>query len=237
MPIYRLEDNEELEDRGKVNLEFIGVRYTGPRSSITPTKLQSRAGWSGSAPLQQGEIQLALVPEWTDDDVEDRTVVAIENDPNYDVVYDASELAEALLRQNYLPPEVFGREFDPGLRDRVFDKLDIEEAGVDNDEEYRRQLREIAGVDDDDEEAPQVDEHVNRYQAEYQRSDLISAATALGWGYDQSAGKTEVAEWLGTQDPELVEQALEDPESVEAGDEEADESEGPDDEDEGDEGE
>jgi len=227
MPVYSLEQNEELEDRGKVNLELVGVRYVGPRSSVSSTQLQGRAGWTGSAPLQNGVVQLALVPEWTDEDVEDRTILSIENDPAYEVVYDPAELAEALLEQNYLPPEVFGRGYKPDLRDRVFESLGLEDAGVGNDEEYREQLREIAGVEATD-DAPQVDEHVNRYQSEYQRSELMSAASALGWEYDRSAGKSEVAEWLGTQEPADVEQALEDPDSVEQADS--------DDEDEGDDG-
>lgn len=229
MPVHTLSQNQDLEERGKVKLELVGLRYTGNKSTMPVNKYQRQAGWPGSAPLQggpigpdgerePGPIQLALVPDWTDDNVEDRTLLALENDPDVDVIYDRSEIAAALLERNYLPPEIFDRGYDARLRERVFDALGLEDVGARNVPGYREQLAEIAGLDTadmDDAEAIRDASRVGEYKREYPRGTLLEAATALGGDFDASANKTTLAEWLADQDAATVEAALDDPDSVE----------------------
>jgi len=179
----------DLEEQGQCNLVLIAARYTGPRSSIAAGQYRQDAAWPGASPFQSsgdrddpepGPAQGALIPDWTDEDTENRTVETLEADPDIEVFYRPEDIAREMLTGNYLDPNVFGRGFNADLRDRVFDALGLEDVGVRNEAEYRAQLREIAGIDADAEERraeTRDDSRVSEYRREYARPDLISAAT------------------------------------------------------------
>lgn len=230
MTINRLEGNEELEERGKCNLELIGLRYVGDQSTLSPSDLQSLGAWPGNSPLQGGErnsdrsrdpgpIQLGLVPDWTDSDVEDRGVHYLETKKDVEVVRDPALLAESLLERNYLPPDVFENGYDADLRDRVFQKLGLEDVGTDNVEGYRRQLREIASLDPEVNSETLKDSELLAYLREqYRHAELALAVETYG---DESeiddphlADKVELVEELGRiaveKDRASVERAAED---------------------------
>lgn len=223
MIINYAEENIELEEEGRCNLVLIAARYTGNKSSVSPTKYNRQAAWPTRSPFQggpedpdgdgrrPGPAQGALVPDWTDEQTENRTVQALESDPDIEVLYRPEEIARAMLEANYLDPNVFGRGFDAELRDRVFDAIGLEDVGVRNEAEYRKQLREIAGVDVDEEEIQaetRDDSRVTEYRQEHTRSELVEAARILGKD-DPEVGMIELATWLADQDPEAVRFAFE----------------------------
>jgi hypothetical protein len=216
------EQHLDLEEEGHCNLVLIGARYTGGKSSVTVNKYRTQAAWPGNSPFQGGPLtddggrepgsaQGALLPDWTDEDTENRTVEALESDPDIEVLYDPSDIAEEMLRANYLDPNVFGRGFNAEVRDRVFDALGLEDVGARNEAEYRKQLREIAGVEAEP-DARQVrdDQRVVDYRRENTRRELIAAARILGKESPDECGKIELATWLADRDPEAVRFAFED---------------------------
>jgi uncharacterized protein YciU (UPF0263 family) len=220
MTIATMQSHEQLADDGLVSLTLVGIRYTGHRSAIPPSQYQQKGAWPGSSPLQGGEIldtnedgrvierapgpiQLGLVPDWTDEDVEDRTVAALETDPTVEVVYDPATLAGALLRRNSLPSEVFSNGYNARLREAVFDTLGLDDVGASNDKAYREQLRRVAGIDkEDDDHAETVDTSIEgEYRRNYRRAALRDAALALAPTVDAdapdtNAGKVTFAQWL-----------------------------------------
>lgn len=225
MGIHWLQQNFELEKDGKTSLTLIGIRYTGNRATKSVDVYRREAAWPGVAPLQGGAVQedgsrepgpmqFGLVPDWTDEDVEDRTVIKLERDPDIEVVYDPASIAHALLQKNYLPPEVFDRGYEVDLREKVFDALGLKDVGARNVPGYREQLREIAGLEDDlKDDAARDNSRVTELVKGYPRRDLLEAAEAFGFS-ESNAGLTDVAEFLADQDNALVEQAIDDPDSV-----------------------
>ena len=231
----------DLEEQGQCNLVLIAARYAGPRSSIAVGQYRQDAAWPGASPFQSsgdrddpepGPAQGALIPDWTDEDTDNRTVETLEADPDIEVFYRPEDIAREMLTGNYLDPNVFGRGFNADLRDRVFDALGLEDVGVRNEAEYRAQLREIAGIDADAEERraeTRDDSRVSEYRREHARPDLINAASILGHEDANGAGRIELATWLADQDAEAVRFALagkvEAARDVLAGDDPADTSE------------
>lgn len=222
MIINYVDQHLDLEEEGHCNLVLIGARYTGGKSSVTVNKYRNQAAWPGNSPFQGGPLtddggrepgpaQGALIPDWTDEDTENRTVEALESDPDIDVLYSADAIAEEMLRANYLDPNIFGRGFEADVRDKVFDALGLEDVGVRNEAEYRKQLREIAGVEQEP-DARQVrdDQRVVDYRREHTRRELIAAARILGKESPDDCGKIELATWLADRDPEAVRFAFED---------------------------
>ncbi|REA00175.1 hypothetical protein DEQ92_20185, partial [Haloferax sp. Atlit-6N] len=131
-----------------------------------------------------------------------------------------------LLKRNYLPPEVFYEGFDRYKRKKLFEKLDLDDAGrvYDKDDEapYRDQLRDIAGIERD--EAAEVsqqrsDEYIQRFSRS-QASNIVKLlrddASEINLN---SAGLTDMAEFLTRFEPAVVETAVD----VDAGDADADE--------------
>lgn len=223
MIINYSEENLELEEEGHCNLVLVAARYVGDKSSTTPAKYNRQAAWPSRSAFQggpedpdgdgrlPGPAQGALVPDWTDENTENRTVEALESDPDVEVLYRPEEIAHAMLEANYLDPNVFGQGFDPEVRDRVFDTLGIDDVGVRNEAEYRRQLREIAGIEDEEAEVraeTRDDSRVNDYRRDHTRQELIDAARVLGKD-EPHVGKIELATWLADQDAEAVRFALE----------------------------
>lgn len=214
----------ELEEEGQCNLVLVAIRYTGPRSSIAVDRFREEAAWPGGSPLQAGPkegdgderlpgpAQGALVPDWTDDETEDRTVTVLEAHPDIEVLYTPESIAQAMLEANYLDPNVFGQGFDGDLRDRVFEHLGLQDVGVRNEAEYRAQLREIAGIEADDEaikDESRDDARVTEYRQEYTRQELITAAAILGNEDAEELGKIELATYLADQPRQAVRFAFE----------------------------
>lgn len=219
MTINYEEQHFDVEEEGRCNLVLVAVRYTGSRSSVPAHKYRTEAAWPGHSPFQTlgddgnrrpGAPQLALLPDWTDEETENRTVESFESDPNMEVYYRPEEIAKALLEKNYLDPNVFGRGYDDRVRQRVFDQLGISYEGTDE-STFRAELREIAGIEADEQEVKaeaRDDQRVSEYRSEHPRSDLVDAARILGYEDPDAAGKIELATWLADQDPEAVRYAF-----------------------------
>lgn len=226
VPIHYSDRNFDLEEEGKCSLTFIGLRYTGRRSTYTVDQLRRNAAWPGTSPLQgghkdsdgkrqPGNVQFGFVPDWTDDGVESRTIAYLERASNLEVLYKPKDIARAMLEKNTLPRSVFDRGYDPRLRERVFEAVGIEDEGARNVPGYREQLREIAEIDEDEDvEAARDTSRVGDYLNDHRRSELQDAAKALG-KEDIHVGPVELATFLADQPADLARQALDDPDSVE----------------------
>ena len=231
MTIHTEDLTEELEQDGKVKTAVIGVRYTGPKSSVAPSKLRRQGGWPGDTPFQAGPIdpetgdrepgpiQIGINPDWIDDDsVEGGTAAGIEALGDFEVLYEPDVLAEALLERNYLPPKAFGGEgvsYEPPVRKQLFDKLGLEDMGTlpAAAQDYREALADIAGVDDAGEaEQPEDKQRTQRYIDEYTRSELSDAVKIVREDTDEISlrgkGQHDLAEYLASQDPAEVNDAL-----------------------------
>lgn len=141
--------NEELEAEGRDELTLASVRYTGRRSIYNDEALGRQGNFPSSAALsggngdQPGPWKLVLIPS--------RNLGWFETHADLEIAYGRETMAEAILEKNYLPPRVFGANFNTDLRDRVFDHLGIDQPRR-TAADYREVLAEIAGVDDPGEE-------------------------------------------------------------------------------------
>ncbi|RQG93735.1 hypothetical protein [Natrarchaeobius oligotrophus] len=178
MPVSTLPSAEKYEENGWAEIEFVGFRYTGPQSTKTDRNVPRRAGYAGPPKFQRGRTYFGLLPTWLDDDHIANSnigVHALEARSDFEVIYDAGRLAEALLERNYLPPDVFYEGFDRWKRQKVLEKLDLDDAGrvfdKDDEEPYRDQLREIAGIERDD-EAGVSQQRADEYTSRFSRSEL-----------------------------------------------------------------
>jgi len=149
MPISTLASARDFEEKDHAEVEFVGFRYVGDQSTKTDHDIRQRVGYNGPAKFQAGRVYLALLPTYLDPNhVENSNigVHALESRNDFEVIYDAKRLAEALLERNYLPPEAFYEGFDRWKRQKVMEKLDLDDAGrvfeKDDEEPYRNQLRD-----------------------------------------------------------------------------------------------
>lgn len=215
----------ELESEEKVDTVVAGLRYTGDASTQPPRRPRDAGGWPGRASFQgadgdgeAGPLQIGVIPDRIDRDyVEGGTLPGLENLPDFEVVYDPAELAEAILKENYLPPSVFGGPEtapDYPVRERVFDALDLEQSiGTAETTEAEQRIREalagVAGKDLTDEEAPLDKSRANQYADEYTRSELYNACDALGLDVKwKDAKKVGMSEMLAEESPGDVRDAL-----------------------------
>lgn len=212
--VHHEDYTHELEQDGRVETALIGLRYTGPKSSVSPRQPRKQGGWPGQRTFQggppretngsgkvvdrePGPVQIGLNPDWLDDSVDGGSLAGLEALPDFEVIYDTAVLAEALLDQNYLPPAVFGTPPDKtggqrampnyDVRRAVFDHLGLDDigSGPGSHDEYRKQLAEIADVDLTGEEDSPVDgQRAQTYMDEYTRADLKDAAEMLRDGAD-----------------------------------------------------
>lgn len=225
MSIHVHPQHVELEEEGRCNLVLVAVRYTGKKSSVPAHRYRTGAAWPGHAAFQAigddgdrkpGPWQFALIPDWTDEDIENRTVEALESDDDMEVAYTPETIATAMLEKNYLPENAFARGYDDTVRDRVFDLLGIQYEGTDE-VRFREILREIAGIEAADEELQaetRDDSRVSEYRREHTRPELIDAARILGYEADTGRdpdheGRIALATWLADQDREAVRFAFE----------------------------
>jgi len=207
MSVIALQQNIEDEQSGEINnLELIALKYTGSKSSIAPRgALNTQGKWPGTAPLNHGNWYFALNP--------DEGLAYLEHREDLDLVYadHRKRFAEALLSQNRLPDNVFGRGADRDLQDRVFDALDLEEpmqAGP-----VEEQLRRIAGIDENEaDDADTAEGRASTLVEEYTRDQLKSAVEEVREGADEfslrGAGVTEMAEYLAGESDAEVNDAL-----------------------------
>lgn len=223
----------DLEEEDRATTTVVGVRYAGSRSSISPDDLRRQGGWPGTSPFQAGDrdpetgrrepgpVQIGIVPDTIDSEtVSGGTLSGLEAFGEFDVLHDPADIAQALLERNYLPPSAFGAEggttYDPRVRRRLFDKLDLDDVGIlpAARENYRQQLADIAGLAEDEVETETVDKsRAQEYQDDYTRAELKEAAAKLREDSDDitlSAPKTEYAEWLAERPPAEVREALRD---------------------------
>jgi len=218
MPISTLESAREFEEKDHAEVEFVGFRYTGDESTKVDRDLRQRVGYNGPPKFQVGRVYLALLPTYLDPNhVENSNigVHALESRSDFEVIYDAKRLATALLDQNYLPPEAFYEGFDRWKRQKVMEKLDLDDVGrvfeKDDEEPYRDQLRTIAGVETDD-EASVSTQRSDEYTGRFSRSEASEVVKVLRQDSDEidlrTAGLTDMADYLTRFDPATVETAV-----------------------------
>jgi len=157
---------------------------------------------------EPGSWQVGLVPDVVDGEESpetSRNVGAIESMSDFEVSYNPEDLAQAMLEANYLPPEVFHNGFDPDIRERIFDRLEIEDRGVihgssqADEEPYRSQLRELAGEDNEPEPEEIRKTEIDELKNKYSRGELMSAASELGMD-NANTGKGELATYIVEQE-------------------------------------
>lgn len=210
MAVVALQQNVEEEVPGTPSeLQLIALRYVGSRPSISPRgALNPQGKWPGTALLNQGSWQFGLVP--------DEGLEYLERRDDLDVVYpdDRQRFAQALLSLNHLPSNVFGRQADLDLQERVVEPLGLEypqASGV----SWEEQLRKLAGVDEPEDEVDEEERsRVEHMLDEYTRDDLKAAVKALREGADEynlqeRPGKTDMAEFLAGKEADAVHDALE----------------------------
>lgn len=231
MTIHTEDLTEELEEDGKVKTAVIGVRYVGPKSSISPTKLRRQGGWPGDSPFQggpvdpetgerePGPVQIGINPDWIDDDsVDGGTVAGIEALGDFEVLYEPEAIAEALLERNFLPPKAFGGEgvsYEPPVRRRLFEELGIDDHGTlpAAAQDYREALADIADIDEVEEaDQPEDKQRTQRYIDEHTRGELSDAVKIIREDTDEISlrgkSKHDLAEFLAAKDPADVNDAL-----------------------------
>lgn len=202
--------NEELEAEGRDELTLAALRYTGHRSIFNDEALgrqgnfPSSAALSGGVDEEPGPWKLARIPS--------RNLGWFETHADLEIAYDPETIAKAILEKNYLPPEVFGANFDPALREEVFDLLDIKQPKM-TAEAYREELADVAGVDDPGEEV----ESFTGPDYDLTRSDLQSVAGAFEPDFNIAHAKnTDLEDFLREQDQTAVRSRID---QVEAGEE------------------
>lgn len=212
----------DLADEDRVETIVAGLRYTGPNSTAPPRRPRDSGGWPGRASFQGGEdgdpgpLQIGVIPDTIDEEyVDGGTLPGLENLPDFEVVYDKSELAKAILRENYLPPTVFGGPRtapDYAVREHVFDALGLDSAlgtADGNEEGIREALADVAGEDPKDDPTTADNARAMEYADNHSRSDLYDACQRLGVDVEwANAKKTEMAEDLATFDPGEVRAAF-----------------------------
>lgn len=223
----------DLEQDDRVETIVVGLRYTGPRSSVSAERPRQQGGWPGRAAFQggpvaetdadggvvardPGPIQIGVVPDTIDEaTVEGGTLPGLENLTDFEVLYDPADLAAAILETNYLPPVVFGgpqTSPDYAVRERVFEALDIPDrlgTAPAAEQPLREALAETAGIDLDEEQPPDKSRE-EALKADYTRNELLSAAGAFEFEDldKRTASKTELAERLAREPPGEVRDAL-----------------------------
>jgi len=218
MPISTLPSAREFEEKDHAEVEFVGFRYIGDESTKVDRDVRQRVGYNGPPKFQAGRVYLALLPTYLDaNHVENNNigVHALESRSDFEVIYDPERLAAALLDQNYLPPEAFYEGFDRWKRQKVMEKLDLDDVGrvfeKDDEEPYRNQLRAIAGVETDD-EASVSTQRSDEYTSRFSRSEASEVVKVLRQDADEidlrTAGLTDMADYLTRFDPSTVETAV-----------------------------
>lgn len=204
---------EDTSEEEGIELVLVALTYTGSRSTYYSESMRRQGGYPALDGFQRGRAKLAKVPS--------NKLGWWENHADFEVAYEPEVVAGVLLEANYLPSQLVGPNYDPGVRNMLLEKLDID---VSADEEgYREQLRDIAGVDEeDDENAPDANAaeqtRADELQEDYDRSTLITVADSFDgidealdeWGVDQitHAKNTQLASFIASQDNEQANRRL-----------------------------
>lgn len=201
-------DDLDAEAAGETSLELVAVRYTGPRTLYDVEAHLVPAGWPGSVaidggptPAANGSWNLVLMP--------DSGLAALEGRPDLEVVYadQQAEFAQILLEETDLPENVFGRNADQELQQRVFDLLGLEPTAQGG--PFEDQLRSLVGSDAEPEPEPEDEGPEDSLVAElanaYDRNTLGDIAKRLRedpseFNLRENAKKTERAEYIATFD-------------------------------------
>lgn len=191
MTVKSSNNYEELEADGETTLSLVAVTYTGSKSLYRDQAVIHQGRWPSFTAFSPGDTHVGLVP--------DEGLDWWETHNSFNIDYAPAAIAAAFLDSNFLPPQIFGDNVNPDLRDRVLDKFDMEYIPR-NEEEIRRELAEIAGRDED-EEAEAVNEEMDFESEllEHERGDLKEAASELREDSDEislNSGKTDFAEYL-----------------------------------------
>lgn len=225
----------DLEDEARINTTFVGLRYTGSRSTMPPDRPQQRGAWPGDAVFQgavgdsdgsdgdddpaDAPLQLGIVPDTLDEEsVDGGTVAGLEALSDFEVVYDPTELAATILQLNALPVPVFGGDRktpDYAVRQRVYDRLGLDDRGrqaPEAEDGLREALADVADIED-----PDTDDTIKRQSREdelveeHPRSTLLSAASELDIDTEgglTSATKRELAAAMVESSKAEVREAL-----------------------------
>lgn len=206
MPILASERHFDDEEEGNRELELVAVTYVGDRSLYNSTATRTQGQWPSYGPFQRGETQVAFVP--------DGGLGYFESHADFEVEYSPEGIADALLGENYLAPDVFSAGTGGRMRQRVLDELGIEQLPTTADA-IRAKLADIAGREDEGGEEAQQDlaDRLADPDDGFSRSQLKDAAADLREGSDDislNAGKLDFAEWLAglVDDGEMTETEL-----------------------------
>lgn len=194
--------NEELEEEGDEVLELAVLTYTGSRSVYGNPEMRNQ-GYPGMGVMNRGVPYVVLLP--------DSRLGFFETHADIDVEYGDQDIAAALVTGNYLDDQVFGSGYDQRLRDRVFEKLDLEPAY--DEVGYREQLIEIAGVDETQATREMDPDEARREELQEEtRGDLMKVVGEFEHGFENLSGATklDLAEFLVDEDDEAVDQLIED---------------------------
>ncbi|WP_227357393.1 hypothetical protein [Haladaptatus salinisoli] len=183
--------DRDLEDaaKGETELSLVTVSYEGEHSAL-PTKgaLQDQGYLRVLTPLVSGQQYPTLV--------RDEGLGYLESNQEVAVSYRPEDVARTWLNSNYLPPAVFGQSADKRVQDLVFDALDIEWRGMNNEGGNREELYAVLGEEMPDSEY-EDDPHPSRVQEllDYTRSQLQAVAPQFDKSADDvaTAGKQELA--------------------------------------------
>ena len=193
MPIVASQRHLDDEADGERALELVAITYVGSRSVYNSTSLRTQGHWPSYAPFQRGDTKVALVP--------DEGLGYFERHADFEVEYGEEAVAEALLAENYLDPQVFSAGRGGSMRKRILDILGIESLATTS-EGIRQQLADIAGVEETGEEAEQtLADKLADPEEGFSRSQLKAACKELREDSSEvslNGGKLDFAEYLAS---------------------------------------
>lgn len=198
--VHHTQYNADLEAAGSDELTLVAVRYTGEKSIYRDPAMATQGGWPSSAALVGGSDgpgpwSVSLIPS--------KRAGWFEGHADLEIAYDPATIAEAYLRRNSLPGHIFGNQFSPETRERVFEELGIKRARM-TAEGYRETLAEIAGIDESE-----VDEEAESYDGfahDLTRPQLVRLVGAFDHPFDNPSheNSTAIEEFLEGHDKSAV---------------------------------
>jgi len=198
MTVAHTSSNQELEDEGEDELTVAALRYTGPNSVYNANALRNQGYFPSMGVLQGGPAGepgpwvVALLPS--------KRLGYYERHNDLEIAYERETIASAFLEKNTLPSPIFGRNYDPNIRERVLDLLEIDTLPRDT-EGIRELLAEIAGVDQD----PGEEAERQEFPYDLTRSELWAVSKPLDPPFDWNGMQTtEAEEFLMEQDSDTV---------------------------------
>jgi len=193
MPIVASQRHLDDEADGERALELVAITYVGSRSVYNSTSLRTQGHWPSYAPFQRGDTKVAFVP--------DEGLGYFERHADFEVEYGREAVAQALLDENYLDPQVFSAGRGGEMRQRVLDVMGIESLATTS-QGIREQLADIAGVEETGEESEQtLADKLADPEEGFSRSQLKAACKELRDDSSEislNGGKLDFAEYLAS---------------------------------------